>query len=87
MSDISMPVRYYKDFPGGYDYGYEDLHLPTEECGFLLVDVDGTAPNPTTQDQIAPALAAARASNLRVAYVHYVLRLVAEPGNIVGEFW
>ena len=87
MSDISMPVRYYKDFPGGYDYGYEDLHLPTEECAFLLVDVDGTAPNPTTQDQIAPALAAARASNLRVAYVHNDLRLVADPGNIVGEFW
>ena len=24
MSEISIPIRYYKDFPGGYDYGYED---------------------------------------------------------------
>ncbi|MDA0336051.1 MAG: isochorismatase family protein [bacterium] len=87
MTTINIPVRYYKDFPGGYDHAYETLPLPLTECALLLVDVDGTTPNPTTQDHIAPALAAARRAGLRVAYVHNDLRLVADEGNIVGEFW
>lgn len=87
VSTIDIPVRYYKDYSGGYDYGYETLPLPLSECTFLLVDVDGTAPNAITQDHIAPALQAARQVGLRVAYVHNDLRLVADPGNIVGEFW
>ncbi len=87
VSEIEIPVRYYKDYPGGYDYGYEQLSLPLEQSTFLLVDVDGTAPNATTQEFIAPALAAARQAKMRVAYVHNDLRLVADPGNIVGEFW
>ena len=87
MAVLDIPVRYYKDYPGGYDYGYETLSLPLAECTFLLVDVDGTSPNPVTENRIAPALAAARRAGLRVAYVHNDLRLVADPGNIVGEFW
>ena len=87
MALLDIPVRYYKDYPGGYDYGYETLSLPLAECTFLLVDVDGTSPNPVTENRIAPALAAARRAGLRVAYVHNDLRLVADPGNIVGEFW
>ena len=43
MTSIEVPVRYYKDYPGGYDYGYEDLKLPLESAvAFLLVDVDGS---------------------------------------------
>ncbi len=87
MALLDIPVRYYKDFPDGYDYGYETLSLPLAECTFLLVDVDGTSPNPVTETRIAPALEAARNVGLRVAYVHNDLRLVADPGNIVGEFW
>ena len=87
MALLDIPVRYYKDYPGGYDYGYETLSLPLAECTFLLVDVDGTSPNPVTENRIAPALEAARNAGLRVAYVHNDLRLVADPGNIVGEFW
>ena len=87
MAVLDIPVRYYKDYPGGYDYGYETLSLPLGECAFLLVDVDGTSPNPVTESRIAPALEAARRAGLRVAYVHNDLRLVADPGNIVGEFW
>ena len=87
MAVLDIPVRYYKDYPGGYDYGYETLSLPLRECAFLLVDVDGTSPNPVTESRIAPALEAARRAGLRVAYVHNDLRLVADPGNIVGEFW
>ena len=87
MADIDIPIRYYKDYPGGYDHGYETMSLAFDECAFLLVDVDGTAPNPVTEKFIAPALAAARDTGLRVCYVHNDLRLVADPGNIVGEIW
>lgn len=87
MPSIETPIRYYKDYPGGHDYGYETLALEFEECAFLLVDVDGTAPNPTTENLIAPALAAAREAGMLVCYVHNDLRLVADPGNIVGEVW
>ena len=51
------------------------------------MDVDGRSPNPTTKNFIAPALQAARASEMLVNYVHNDLRLVADPGNIVGEIW
>ena len=84
---IDIPICYYRDYAGAYDYGYETLGLPLDECALLVVDVDGTSPNPTTEGMIAPALHAARASGMRVAYVHNDLRLVANPGNIVGEVW
>lgn len=94
MTRITIPVRYYKDYPGGYDYGYEELELPFSQCAFLLVDVDGgysiregSTPHPTTEKFIAPALAAARRAGMRVAYVHNDLRLVADPGNMAGEIW
>ena len=94
MSEITVPIRYYKDYPGGYDYGYEDLALEFERCAFLLVDVDGAYSHkgggeghPTTEKFIAPALAAARSTGMRVCYVHNDLRLVADPGNMAGEFW
>ena len=87
MVHVEIPIRYYKDYPGGYDYGYEALKLKFEECAFLVVDVDGRSPNPTTENYIAPALQAAREVGLLVNYVHNDLRLVADPGNIVGEVW
>ena len=93
MTQIEIPVRYYKDYQGGYDYGYENLNLPFAECAFLLVDVDGAystqgdAVHPTTGKFIAPALAAARNVGMKVAYVHNDMRLVAETGNVAGEFW
>ena len=95
MKQISIPVRYYKDYPGGYDHGYEDLKLPLEQCAFICVDIDGgysfvggkEVPHPITEKNIAPALAAARSVGMRVAYVHNDLRLVADPGNIAAEFW
>ena len=74
MSNIQIPIRYYKDYPGGYDYGYETLTLEFAECAFLLVDVDGRSPNPTTKNFIAPALQAARSSGMLVNYVHNDLR-------------
>ena len=36
---------------------------------------------------IAPALAAARDAHMHITYVHNDLRLVADPGNIIGEIW
>ena len=94
MSMINVPVRYYKDYPGGYDYGYETIVLKPDRCAFLLVDVDGAysvkeggRPHPTTEAFIAPALAAARAIGLLVAYVHNDLRLVADEGNAALSFW
>lgn len=87
MPELNIPVRYYRDFAPHYDYAYETLSLKREETAFLVVDVDGGAPNPTTERFIAPALAAARNIGLRVAYVHNDLRLVADPGNIVFEIW
>ena len=41
MSDVRIPVRYYKDYEGGYEHGFEDLVLSLDSCAFLLVDVDG----------------------------------------------
>ena len=35
MAELKMPVRYYKDYQGGYDYGYEDLALPFDTCDNL----------------------------------------------------
>ena len=87
MTTLTIPIRYYKDYPAGYDYGYEQLDLEFARCAFLLVDVDGKAPNRTTENFIAPALAAARRSGMLVTYVHNDLYLVADPGNIVGEVW
>ncbi|NKB68585.1 MAG: isochorismatase family protein [Candidatus Latescibacteria bacterium] len=87
MSSLDLPIRFYKDYPGGYDYGYENLPLQLDRCAFLLVDVDGTGPNATTEQFITPALGAAREVGMRVCYVHNDLRLVADPGNIVGEVW
>ncbi len=94
MAVIEVPIRYYKDYPGGYDYGYETMSLPLEACAFLVVDVDGqysTAEggeaHPTTRDFIAPALEGARSAGLLVTYVHNDLRLVADEGNIAGEVW
>ncbi len=87
MSKITIPIRYYKDYEGGHDYAYEDFPLTFEQCAFLLVDVDGRAPNPTTENFIAPALAAARECGMLVAYVHNDLYLVADTGNIVAEVW
>lgn len=87
MAFIETPIRYYKDYVGGYDYGYETMRLAFDECTLLVVDVDGTAPNKTTEEFIAPALEAARTAGMRVCYVHNDLRLVADPGNIVGEVW
>ncbi len=93
MADLTVPVRYYKDYPEGYDYGYEDLSLPLDTCAFLLVDVDGgysfkdDAVHPTTERFIAPALTGARRCGMKVAYVHNDLRLVADPGNIALELW
>ena len=60
MKTIDIPIRYYRDHPEAYDYGYENLQLSFEQSAFLLVDVDGKTPNATTQNFIGPALAAAR---------------------------
>ena len=87
MNDIKIPIRYYKDYLGAYEYGYETLALSLNTCALLLLDVDGSAANSTTEQYIAPALEAARDVEMRVAYVHNDLRLVADPGNIVGEVW
>jgi len=93
MNDLTVPVRYYKDYKGGYEHGYEDLTLPSTTCAFLLVDVDGGYSfkdedvHPTTKDFIAPALTAARRCGMKVAYVHNDLRLVADPGTIALELW
>ena len=35
MDELKMPVRYYKDYQGGDDYGYEDLALPFDTCNNL----------------------------------------------------
>ena len=93
MDQIEIPVRYYMDYPGGYDYAFEDLTLPCAECAFLLVDVDGSysvkdgAAHPTTEKFIAPALSAARTAGMKVAYVHNDMRQGVDPGNIACEFW
>ena len=87
MLSIDIPIRYYKDYPGGYDYGYETISLPFSESAFLLVDVDGTAANITTEEHIAPALEVARKAQMLVTYVHNDLRLVADRANIVSEVW
>ena len=87
MGNIEISIRYYKDYAGAYKYGYETLSLDFGECAFLLVDVDGRVANPTTENFIAPALQGARQVGMLVNYVHNDLRLVADPGNIVGEIW
>lgn len=95
MNEITIPVRYYRDYAGAYDYGYEDLTLPFDRCAFLLVDVDGgysyiddkKTPHPITEQRIVPALMAARKARMRIAYVHNDMRLVADPGNIASELW
>ena len=84
---FEIPIRYYRDYPGAYDYGHETLNLPFERCALLLVDVDGGAPNPTTEGMIAPALDAARRAGMKVAFTHNDLRLVATRGNIADEVW
>ena len=94
MAQLNVPVRYYQDYEGGYDYGYETLELELERSCFLLVDVDGGysymadgSPHPTTEQFIVPALAAARRRGMKVAYVHNDMRLVAGQGNRAQEFW
>ncbi len=94
MTQLNVPVRYYQDFEGGYDYAYETLELALERTCFLLVDVDGGysvradgTPHPTTEQFIVPALNAARGLGMKVVYVHNDLRLVAGQGNMAQEFW
>ena len=84
---IEIPIRFYRDYEGAYDYGYDKITLPTNECALLAVDIDGTSPNTTTENMIAPVLNAARHIGIKVAYIHNDLRLVANPGNILGEIW
>jgi nicotinamidase-related amidase len=84
---VNIPIRYYRDYPGAYDYGYDSLELPLAECAFLAIDIDGAAPNQTSEKMIAPALGAARDCGMRVAYVHNDLSLVANKENIAGEVW
>jgi len=86
-SQIEIPIRFYRDYEGAYDYGYDTLTLPINECALLAIDIDGTTPNPTTENMIAPALNAARHIGIKVAYIHNDLRHVATQGNIVGEIW
>ena len=43
---IDIPIRYYRDYAGAYDYGYETLGLPLDECallGLCLADDDAAA--------------------------------------------
>lgn len=94
MTQITIPIRYYKDYPGGYDYGYEDMTLDMARCAFLLVDIEGAysykadgQPHPTTVNFIAPALASAREAGMLVVYVNNDLRLVADAGHIGAEVW
>jgi nicotinamidase-related amidase len=87
MSVLHLPVRYYRDYAPAYDYAYETLSLPLARTAFLLVDVDGAYYDQITQKTIVPALQAARAIKMPVAYVHNDLRLVADEGNIVFEIW
>ena len=35
MGSIEIPIRYYKDYAGAYEYGYETLSLDFGECAFL----------------------------------------------------
>ena len=86
-SQIEIPIRFYRDYEGAYDYGYDTITLPIAECALLAIDIDGASPNPTTENMIAPALEAARQIGIRVVYTHNDLRLVSNPGNIVEEIW
>jgi nicotinamidase-related amidase len=89
MPMLQLPVRYYRDYAPAYDYAFETLSLPLERTAFLVVDVDGEfyGQHPLTQNNIVPALTAARQANMQVAYVHNDLTLVADAGNIVFEVW
>jgi nicotinamidase-related amidase len=90
MTELDVPVRFYRDYPEAYDYGFETLQLELERSAFLLVDVDWDAIEPVrtiSREAIAPALEAARAAGMLVTYVHNDLRLVAEPGGQIAEFW
>ncbi len=86
MLALKLPVRYYQDYEP-YGYAYESLELPLAHTAFLVVDIDGGLYADVTQAHIVPALQAARALGMRVAFVHNDLRLVADPGNIVFEIW
>jgi len=90
MTELEIPVRFYRDFPEAYDYGFETLKLELEHSAFLLVDVDWDWIEPVhtiSQDHIAPALAAARQAGMLVTYVHNDLRLLADAGGQISEFW
>ena len=83
---IDIPIRYYRDYAGAYDYGYETLGLPLEmRAACRRRRWHFTQPDDRRDDRPCPARRLRQ--RMRVAYVHNDLRLVANRGNIVGEVW
>ena len=80
MGTLKLPVRWYGDKT---ETG--ELELELERTAFMVVDSDGGKDNTYVTDGIAPALAAARETGMKVIFIHNDFSLVDEPGSIKQE--
>ena len=91
MAILKVPVRWYSG--AGYYSGegekdgerHSDLELELERTAFMIVDSDCGPGNPYVEEGIAPALAAARETGIRVVFIHNDFSLCDEPGSIKRE--
>ena len=65
MANLTLPVRWYSN-----ETQHGELELELERTAFMIVDSDCGTGNRYVEDGIAPALAAARTSGMRVVFIH-----------------
>jgi nicotinamidase-related amidase len=89
VTELALPVRYYRDYAPAYEYAYEVLSLPLEHTAFLIVDIDDFGYLPYrehTQKFIAPVLHAARTAKMHIVYI-YMDAALSHPNNIEFEIF
>jgi nicotinamidase-related amidase len=91
MANLRLPVRWYSS-PGYYQgtagedgHRYAELELELRRTCFLVVDSDCGPGNEYVENGIAPALAAARGTHMKVIFIHNDFSLADEPGSIKRE--
>ena len=80
MALLQVPVRWY--YQG---QNYDILKLELGRTVFMIVDSDCGPGNQYVEENIAPALIAARRAGMRVVFIHNDYSLVDEPGSIKRE--
>jgi len=80
MAVLSLPVRWYHQ-----GLNYKAMAVDLARTAFMVVDSDIGPSNAVVEEHIAPALAAARRSEMHVLFIHNDFTLVDDPGSIKRE--